>query len=165
MKMKIKVDLPQETKEFLDRKWTPDDSVRLLQIAEDEMSLFNFREIWRTFQGAWWPLSRGYMLWKRKHYPGKLKWDLTGETLKAMLYPAKLSVTGGTQGAKKIKVTQAASLGKIVAEYEYGPPAAGGYFEKNNNRRPFWFLLPKYREKIQKRIYEMLASVMKRGGF
>jgi len=153
-----------DMRSFLHEKWSPENSRELMQIVEDELSLHNFRDILRSFQGAWAPLSVEYARWKALHYPGAEKWVMTGSFLDSLTTPAKLTVSGGSYKNKYINL-DTSRRGVISATYEFRAPSAGGYFEKNNRRRPIWFLLPKHREKIIERITKTLRLKMRKAGF
>lgn len=162
--IKIKFDMSPQLSKFLNERWTSEDSREIMQVVEDELSLGNFRDVWRDFQGVWRPLNVEYQRWKNINYPGAQKWVMTGELLKSLTHPAKLSASGGSFGSKHIDL-DTSRVGVIAASYEYRSPAAGGYFHKNNRVRPIWLLIPKHRESIKQKIYKVLRLKLRRAGF
>lgn len=164
MKLSIRFNLDPALSEFFTSVWTPQNGRDMIQIVENELAVNNFPNVWRSFQGTWAPLSPRYDAWKKRNFPGRKKWELTGAALDSLGTPVNLDVTGGHVKHKHIYIGSPRS-GVTTATYQFRSPAAGGYFERNNQSRPIWLLLDGSRDVIMKNGYAYLGSLLKAAGW
>lgn len=140
----VKLDLSPAAQKLLRQSWTPRDGYELIT-ALDRESAENFKEQLATQRGPagpWKPLSPAYT--RRKQYEGKPPqiWQYSGATARSLTTPMTVKgAVGNSQHERRIVVTEN-NASRVSYVTIIRPPAAGGWFAKNNAVRMIMDALP-----------------------
>ena len=159
----IKTRIPARFQAALERGWTPQVGADVLTAVDEGLTSRNFRNVFKTRQGSWAPLSPAYKAWKARNGFGGQTWKLTGRTMKSLTTPIKITTAGGKEWSRVVRVTRNDMRG-VEATWTIEAPAAGGYFEKNNVARELMTVLESGRADVQRAVTAVVSEWVKRMG-
>lgn len=135
--LKIELHIPEGTIERLKAGMTAQDGVDLMQAADDALvSSKHWEREWTALEPTWKPLSPKWVAIKKANGWKPVKWQATCETRDSLEARVPLTTSGGKALSRQVTITEN-SEGRVEAEWRITRPAAGGYFHRNNQMRPW----------------------------
>lgn len=119
-------------------RWKPKNGITVAKLMDDAIvGGKQFPRAYSTMRGSWKPLSEKHVKWKLSRGYSEEPWIMTGRTLRSLDTPVRTwSAAGGRALNRVVRIVENAA-GRVGLEWAIRPPAAGGYFNRNNQVRPW----------------------------